>query len=368
MKNQNPSRYPLCGRVKESELLLRYARASENVVVSGPRRIGKTTLVRHVAADVEKKGGVAAFCDLYGVFSVAEIASRIARAVFQVTRQRENFWDKARKTLTGFRPILRVDEEGMGLSVAPVQNLSGLDLLREALEGLSRFVRSVDTTVLIILDEFQEIREIEDGIRIQALMREHMQFMRAAFFFVGSRRRLLEDMFTDRKKPFYQSALHMRVGPLSRDEIIPWVERLFTDRGIQTTPDTGGKIAAICAGSPYYLQLVCNRLCEVTDQPADPSRVRAAWEETLELSAPLFEASITGLSTGQKKLLAALAKEPSASILGSEFLARHALGAASSMQKARDALIDLDLIFREADQPWNVTDPGLRDWLCRLVV
>ena len=38
------------------------------------------------------------------------------------------------------------------------------------------------------------------------------------------------------------------------------------------------------------------------------------------------------------------------------------------MQKARDALMDLDLIFREAGRQWTVTDPGLRDWLCRLVV
>ncbi len=302
MAIESPTNYPLCGRIKESEKLLRYARASENVVVSGPRRIGKTTLVRHVAADVATNGGIAAFCDLYGVFSVSEIASRIARAVFQVTRQREGFWDKARKTLTGFRPILRVDEEGMGLSVAPVQNLSGLDLLREALEGLSRFVQSVDTTVLIIFDEFQEIREIEDGIRIQALMREHMQFMRAAFFFVGSRRRILEDMFTDRKKPFYQSALHVRIGPLGKEEIIPWVEGLLTSKGMETTPETGEKIAVICGGSPYYLQLVCNRLCERTEQTADASLIRAAWEETLEMSAPLFEASITGLSTGQKKI------------------------------------------------------------------
>ena len=364
----NDLRRTLCGRKSELDQLHRYALASEKIVVSGPRRIGKTTLVREVASRLEDEGGVAAFCDLYGVFSISEIASRIARAIFKVTESRQGVRERARKALSGFRPILRVDEQGMGLSVAPVQHLTGLDLLREALEGLSRFVQDIGGPVLIILDEFQEVREIEEGLRIQAVMREHIQFMDAAFFFVGSRRRLLEDMFTDRKKPFYQSALHLRLGPLTGEEISPWTEELLASDGKRADKEAGEEIVALSGGSPYYLQLLCRRLLELDQNAIDVDLVRSAWMETLEMSSALFEASIAGLSPAWKKLLAALAKEPAARLFKAEYLGRHDLGAASTMQRAREALADRALIFKGGDDIWFVVDPGLRDWLRRLVV
>ena len=188
-----PPDQPLCGREEELRLLLEHARAGTNVVLSGARRMGKTTLVRRVQEALRREDGLTVFCDLYGVASVEDMAVRVARAILTVTEPLRGLRDKARKALLAFRPVIRADGQGLGLTVEPAQTMDGLALLESALDGLARLLPQIKGPTHVALDEFQEIREVERGLRIQGPLRARIQEMNASFFFVGSRRRLLED-------------------------------------------------------------------------------------------------------------------------------------------------------------------------------
>jgi len=59
----------------------------------------------------------------------------------------------------------------------------------------------------VALDEFQEITELPESKKIEGLLRSHIQLhSEISYFFIGSRRRILQEMFSDKSRAFYKSA------------------------------------------------------------------------------------------------------------------------------------------------------------------
>ena len=74
---------PFCDRKRELEELKTHARNSSSVVLFSPRRYGKTSLVKRVMTDMEKKGFVSTYGDF---FSVTDKRSFIQKLALMVTR------------------------------------------------------------------------------------------------------------------------------------------------------------------------------------------------------------------------------------------------------------------------------------------
>src|ERR1700690_4277175 len=86
-RDLNPFRFsgPLASedmidRDSESEELLALAEGGHSFRLVGPRRYGKTTLLRRVLDTAERDGMAAILVDLQDVLSIAEIVVRIERA------------------------------------------------------------------------------------------------------------------------------------------------------------------------------------------------------------------------------------------------------------------------------------------------
>jgi len=106
-----------CDRQKELKDLIGFGAAGENVLLYSPRRYGKTSLVRKVQGHLESDGAITAYCDLFGVSSIEDVAGRIARSIYTITRKDESLFQKAIRFLTSFRPVLSPSPDG-GVSVS----------------------------------------------------------------------------------------------------------------------------------------------------------------------------------------------------------------------------------------------------------
>jgi AAA+ ATPase superfamily predicted ATPase len=162
---------PFCNRKRELKELRVYAEGKANVVLFSPRRYGKTSLVRRVQKDLVDKGAVGIFADFFGVASVDDVASRLAKAVFVMTHRQDPLWKSALRAMKSFRPVLKPDPSGgISLSVEPSgATKSGLQLLEETLDSLREFVAAAKSLVHIALDEFQEIVTLRRPCRLKAL-------------------------------------------------------------------------------------------------------------------------------------------------------------------------------------------------------
>ena len=170
------------------------------------------------------------YTDFFGVSSVDDVARRIAKSIYEMLQPHDNLFRKSLKLLKTFKPVLQPSEDGstFSLSVQPAAPvLSGIELLEKTMADIGAFIESSNALLQITFDEFQEITELRDS-RIEGVLRKHIQEHPASYFFVGSRRRILLDMFVDQKRPFYQSAINYQLRHLPRDEFGAFVQKTFS--------------------------------------------------------------------------------------------------------------------------------------------
>ena len=360
---------PFCNRVSELSELGSHARNGMNVVLFAPRRYGKTSLVRRVQYGLREEG----LCVIYGQFmrlvSVEDLVHRLAKAILNGLHDHESLLDKGRRWLACFssiKPSFSFDPV-TGASSIEVQMVrqqqDPISALENVLEELGDFFEKEDLQVCVALDEFQDIVDIKEP-RVEAVLREHIQRHRASYIFLGSRRRILLDIFNNRGRPFYQSAVMMQLPALPEDECVEFVVSQFGAAGKKCFEDAALKMVQQVEQYPYYLQALAYRAFEICGDECTPEVVGRAYESLLKNERYGYQGIIQGISTGQLKLLRAIADEGSAALTATSFLQGHSL-TLGGVQAARKYLSEQDLIEKCGDGKWRIVDPVFRDWLQR---
>ncbi len=362
-----PTDGAFCNRTKELRELESYAKSHTNVVLFSPRRFGKTSLVRRVQANLIKEKYLIIFCDFFGVTSAEDIAARIAKSIYAVTQKNENIFHKAVKFLTAFRPVLESNAEGgINLSVQPAFQKSGIDIIAKTMESLQKFIADVKMPIHIAFDEFQELTEVDNSLGIEGILRQYIQQMQCSFFFIGSRRRLLIEMFNSRKRPFFQSALNYQLQPLPAGEIVIFITRQFADHGKHITKEYAALIAVLVENHPYYMQKLCFLLYNQITDKVKEADIYAAYNALLDNEKFAFEAILQGLTPRQISLIIALAQESTAKIYSFDYIRRHNLSSTGSVQKNINILSILDLVEKDSSHIWRLVDPIFKAWLIHL--
>ena len=360
-----PEGSAFCDRQKELKDLIGFGSAGENVLLYSPRRYGKTSLVRKVQGHLESDGAITAYCDLFGISSVEDIAGRIARSIYTITRKDESLFQKAIRFLTSFRPVLSPSPDGgVSVSVQPAYRSESWELLDNTLESLEKFVQDVPNLVHVVLDEFQEITEIQDSLRVEGRLRNYIQRMKCGFVFVGSRRRILLAMFSDRTRPFFQSTINYELGTLPREELIDFMVSKFEETGKVLSKDLGAHVCDLFGHHPYYIQKFCFFLFDRVERTVTPEDVSEIYRLVLESERALFEAVLRRLTAKQIALLTAVATEPTKKLFAAEYMERHGLKSTGGIQRGLSVLTGEDLVEQHPSTGiWTVVDPPLGRWL-----
>lgn len=366
LKALHPEAQPFCNRVEEIEKLTRMAESRNDVVIYAPRRFGKTSLVRRVQKKLETSGSITVFVDFSMVASVNDVAVQLAAAVYKVTHGHESLWKKAIRTLTSFRPLIRPSMDGAGVEITAevAAGRTGLELLEAIMKELNQFVsESADKLVNIAFDEFQEIVVLPEATKIEAIMRTWIQQYRASHFFVGSRRRILQGMFSDEQRPFFRSALNFHLLPLPTEELVAFIVKQFAMAG-KICPDECAKLMdRFVAGHPHYAMKLGFHIYELSGKEVTPENVYEGLNAMLADERVYFGSLVQGISPQQRLLLRALAKEPTDKVMAKDYVRKHNLGSTSAITNSLKQLEGLDYIEQGADRVWHVVDPVFMHWL-----
>ncbi len=357
---------PFCDRVKEIEELTSYAESKVNVVLYSPRRYGKTSLIKRVQYLLQGKGFITIYIDLFGVTSIDDVAKRTAKGIYTVTQQNESLFKKAIRAFRAFRPVLKPTESGDGLSISveiASGQLTGIDLLDATMDDLGQYIRKSEAKLHIVFDEFQEITELNNR-QIEGTMRSHIQEHGISYFFVGSRRRLLIDMFSQSNRPFFQSSILYQLDRLPREDLVSFIMDCFQRKGKNCPEEVAQSISGTVNQHPYYSQKLSFYEFEMTGKKAAIDDVPKAYERVIEEERFFFEATLQGLTLKQVSLLVAIANSPNLPVFSSAFLSQYRL-AQGMIQKALPKLSRLDLIEKNKENTWRIVDPLFEDWLKR---
>lgn len=366
---ENPFRYTdpvppeeLIDRDGEAGRLLRLAEEANNSRVVAPRRYGKTSLLRRVASEMPR-GWVTVFVDFFGVLTVDDIAQRIERAYGeQLTGRLSSWFAGLRRTL---RPTLRVgagpvsatvDLEGAGPGTMPL--LERLALPKRLHERHGR-------RVLVVFDEFQDV--LAADARVDAVVRSEIQHHGPAvsYVFAGSQVGMMEQLFGDRRRAFYGQASPVGLGPL---EDVALAEHI-ADRFERTGKEVGtalGSLLALVRGHPQRAMLAAHGLWDAASsgRAADEETWETAYRQVMAEARDELRAVWTGLATGQRRVLAALARG-SESLYGAQRPQGGSRGGA--VNAAVRALVDRGEVadIGGPGAGLRIVDPLLAEWVRR---
>ncbi len=357
-----------CNRRKELQELYDFAASGRSVVLYSPRRYGKSSLVTSLCDRLQNDGYVTAYSDLFPITSEQEVVSRLAAAILAGIGKGADP-QSARQKVSGIFsrliPSVEITREGMNFSVRFDRETKTETLLDDVVGGLFAYLERSGKRACVVLDEFQEITELKASKRIEGTLRAHLQrHETASFFFVGSRRHILKDMFTNKTRPFYKSAFLYTLDVIPKSEFASCISDMFTESGKTCLPEAAEAVYDMARGYSGYVQRLAALSWDLTEDTCDIDDVKAAYDAMLAGESADFEGILGGLSLVQKAVLKALAKEPTKSPYAKTYLSSHGLYP-SSAQKAMQSLLDRDLLERDREGRYRLTDPVLGDWLAQ---
>jgi hypothetical protein len=344
-------------RETEAGDLLDLVEGGHSLRLLGPRRYGKTTLLRRLLDDADRLGHATCLVDLEDVLSVGEIVVRIERAYARRLK------GKVRAAVdTLFRSWnlgLSLSAGGFGATLQRNPQTNAEAVLLRLLELPSELHERSGQRTVVVFDEIQDVLAVPgaDG-KIRSVIQHHLDV--ASYAFAGSAPRAMEQLFADPKRPLLEQAVPRDLAPLPLDDVADRILRDFK----RTGKDVGRALDPLIEftrGHPMRSMMLAHLVWSRT--PAGEAAGEEQWveaiDEALAHAQGAMRAIWKALPVNERRASLSLA------LLGSPHVAAHAAAVGirpTSVQSALQGLRDRADVVREGDR-WRLTDPLFERWL-----
>jgi hypothetical protein len=292
-------------REEDVQQLLNHAVGGHYVRLYAPRKYGKTSLLRRALRDGEREEGlIPVLVDLYRVVSIADVTVRFERAYSKQLKGalRSKVEEFLQRTGLG----LSLGAFGISAKLQLGQRVDPLPALHALLDLPLRLEESGGYRAFIALDEFQDVDKIPS---LDGLLRSHIQYHGdvASYVFAGSEPGLMKQLFEDKDRPLYGSAVPMRLERLRDHDLAAYVAERFSESG-RGVGEALNPLLAAAKGHPQRAMLLAHRLwAEVgRKETAGLEEWERAHAAALAELNPEFDAQWRGFDTSQQKTMRAV--------------------------------------------------------------
>jgi len=354
-----------CNRIQEIRELVNDIKNGTNVIIFSPRRYGKTSLINQVLEITKKKGIISFYVDLYPAVNKQKFIEIYAQAISSgLTGKTSRIVKKLKEYLPRIIPKVVMDDQSVQFEFGFDSRGSLSPHVDDLLKAAKKVADQHNKNAVVVFDEFQEIASFDDQ-EIERKMRSVFQHHRnVSYIFMGSKTHLMRDIFNNLNRPFYKSGKHFPLGKIDSNELGNFAANKFKTAGINITEDELKEIIEVTECHPYYFQMLCHVLWEITrdDKAVKLGHIEEAVGILISRESSAYMAIWDSLTVKQKNLLIALMQEHNPAIYSRQFLEKHGLGAPSSLQKATKKLISLELI-QPANGSYELVDLFFKRWV-----
>ncbi len=352
-----------CNRPKLSRVLKGYIESGQNVVMQGERRMGKTSLVLETVSRMKGLGVIHA--DLFCVRDVADLCHRLASALARL-ESTAGFLEKIVHALARLRPTLSIDPNTgsptVSVDIGASADMTSLEAVLDAILANTKKRRTC-----VILDEFQDILDIEDGRRALAIMRSRIQLdSGTSYIFLGSIRNRMTDIFFLPDSPFYRGAAPLPVGEIESNDFYRFLASRFATGRRMFSRESFDEVARIARQTPGDMQELCDAIwdCTRSGQEITPDDIRHGLDVIFSREQDHYGIFIHRLTPLQMRVLKAIAEKGGSEIYSVAFLSAASVLNAASVKRAVERLEKEGLVFNN-DKEYRFVNPFFREWIKR---
>jgi hypothetical protein len=266
------------------------------------------------------------------------------------------------------RPMMELDPDDAGIRFAFDVTRRQADIdetIERLLELPGRIGAERKRPVVVVFDEFQEVVKLDAAF--PNLMRAVFQTQpEVGHVYLGSKRHVLDSIFSDRNEPFWRSARRMDLGPIPEPVFSAFLRERFSTTGSTIDEPAADHLVAVTHGHPYATQELAYFTWELVPRGgvAEAADVDAALVTVLR-SEHNNLARIWELATrNQRLVLLALSSEP-LSLYAEETRDRFGLPAPTFVQRAVRGLVREDVVERVRGGRYRIAEPFLGEWVRR---
>lgn len=315
-----------------------------HTVLMGPRRFGKTSFVLRLLQELEASGRVCLFVDIFNITSHRDFLQQILRAL----RAKRTWREKLKswiETIPRLRPKLIMENEvTTGLpSFSLSTDVTDDKDVKETILDVFAAIERLGDQVVVAIDEFQKIAEINDGGWLEATLRTQMQQLpNTTFLFTGSKKSLISDMLNNQSRPFYRSCQTLDF-PAFGEEFIEWLINRFALVAVTCDREALHELKREVQNTPNYLQMACFHLVAMGVDRVGPTEIKTVLRTIVTQNAYAYQTLLNTLTPVQQRSLRLAAKVGS-QIYSKEVLERYEISSAASMASAIKTLKEKEIL------------------------
>ena len=360
-----------CDRDKETVWFIRTLENKAHILLTSPRRMGKTQLIRHVFEQPSIKDNCYTFyTDIYPTTSLHELVLFLSKEIYSV------LVPKGKSVIDKFLAGLHSLAGSFGydpMTGNPTFDIKLGDIHTPelTLEEIFSYLEQADKPCIFAIDEFQQISQYPEK-NVEATLRTHIQKMsNCLFIYAGSNRHILENMFNSAAKPFYNSASQIYLDRIPKEVYTAFADEQLSKAGRKISPEALSLAYDLFEGHTYYVHNVLHNAFAYLEpeKMIDEKDINMLLNDILEEKGRSFASVMNQLNFQQKETIIAIAKEGKASgVTSVRFVKKHALKSPSSVQYAISALLEKQLLTYqnvERTKTYSVSDRFMEMWICR---
>lgn len=354
------------GRATETNRLKRDFENGQNVVLISPRRMGKTSLVRHVISQVDATKIAVVNLDIYDCRTEYEFYNKLATAILKQTSGKGDMMLRnIKEFLTRLTPKISfgldpANEMSVSLGIAPEDYTP-----EEILQLPEKIALKLGKRIVVCIDEFQQIGNFPNSLEVQKRVRGVWQLQQeVSYCLYGSKKHMLTKLFQSKRMPFYQFGDIRFLNPIALDDWIPFIRGKFEENG-QTISDE--QITRICETVEYqssYVQQLSWNVMLCGNEVINDAAMDEAEHDLIDQNSMLFMQQTEGLSSYQMNFLKALAAGEKGDFTSAAILKKYNLGSKSNISRIQESLIKKELI-EKTGRTVVLADPVFRLWMLR---
>lgn len=317
---------------------------------------------------LDREGILVAHVDLMMTPTKERFAAALASSIYdRIASPMERIKERALAPFRGLQvqPTVTIDPENGSLSFnfALGRGRADLDFTIERLLQLpGELGGKGKRRTALVMDEFQEIIEIDPELP-RLLRSVFQQQPQVAHVYLGSKRHVMEEIFSDVNEPFWRTSKPIELGMIEAEAFAPFIAERFRATGREADETVVAKLLELTGGHPYATQELAYFLWEQVDEAETASAhdLSEALAAVLRAEHTHFTLLWEDASSVQRLVLQALAREQGRPFTA-DYRTRHNLPAATNVQKALGALEKREVVAGSGGA-YRISEPFLAEWL-----
>lgn len=337
-----------------------------NTILVSPRRWGKSSLVKKVATNINKtsKDIKVVMIDIFLCRNEQEFLKVFSNEVIKQTSTKWEEWvTNAKHFLSGLTPKISLGTDPTtDFSISLDYSDTGITA-KEVLGLPQKIAERQEISLVVCIDEFQQIAEFEDSLAFQKTLRSYWQHQNdVAYCLYGSKKHILTKMFSKQSMPFYKFGDMIMLNKIDTAHWTDYIVRQFELSGKCISEEFAQKICESVENHSSYVQQLSWLVWLGTDTIVDESIFQEALNDLMKQNSALFVRYLDSLTQFQINFLNAVADGVGKEFSRTEILANYNLGTAANIKRLKESLENKELIdIGENGVSFN--DPVFKLWL-----